>query len=80
MGLDHVHLEDESFFVAVDDDEIEMVDVTDHREDFSALGSEKILGYPFFEVFGFADVDYPVIGVFHLINARLVWQKGDLSF
>ena len=80
MGLDEIHLKDEGLFLAMDDDEIEMVDMGDHRENLSALRAEEILGNPVLEVLRLADVDYLVLGVFHLINARFVRKESDLAF
>ena len=80
MGLDEVHLKDEGLFLAMDDDEIEMVDMGDHGENLSALWAEEILGNPVLEVLRLADIDDLVLGVFHLINARFVRKESDLTF
>ena len=77
MGLDEVHLQDEGFAVASDDDEIEMVDVADHRGDLPRLGAQEILRDPFLEVFGLADIDDLVRGVLHLVDARFLGEQGD---
>lgn len=80
VGLDQVHLEDESLLVGVDDDEVEMIDMGDHGEDLASLGTKKILAHPFLEVLGLADVDDLIVLVFHLINTRFIRQKGNKTF
>lgn len=80
MGLDEVHLQDEGFFVTMDDDEVEMVHVAHHSENLPRLGTQKILRYAVFEVFGFADIDDFVVFVLHQIDAGFVWQKSDKPF
>ena len=80
MGLDEVHLEDEGLFFAMDDDEIEMIDMGDHGENLPALWAEEILGNPVLEVLRFSDVDDVITRVFHEINAGFGRKKSDLAF
>ena len=80
MRVDEVHLKDEGLFLAVDDYEVEMVDVGDHGENLPALWAEEILGYPILEVLCLTDVDDLIASVFHKINARFGRKKRDLGF
>ena len=57
MRLNEIHLKDECLFLTVDDDEIEMVNVSDHGENFAALWAKEILGDPVLKVFRLSDID-----------------------
>ena len=77
MGLDEVHLEDEGFLVAMDQNEIEMVHVHDHGRDFALLRAKEILADPLLEGFGFSDIDDLIVFVLHQIDARSVGEQSD---
>lgn len=80
MRLDEIHLEDEGFFVGVDDDEIKMINMADHGENLAALWAKEILGHSVFQVLGFANVDDFIIYIFHQIDAWLGWKERYLAF
>ena len=79
MGLDEVHLQDECLFVGMNDDKGKMINMGDHGRDFAKLGPQKVLGDPLFEVLGFANIDYPIVLIPHLVDARGIRKKGDAA-
>src|SRR5574344_2396537 len=77
MGLNQIHLEDESLFIAAHDDRIKMIDVAHHRLDFARLGAEEILADPLFEVLGLPDIDDLIVQVLHQIDPGFIGEERN---